>query len=389
MSRVEGGPRPGLFARVKGILLRPTLEWEAIEAEPATVRGLYLGYVAPLAAIGPICGLIGSLVFGFGVGGLSFRPSLVSAVMGALFGYLMQLASVFILALVIDALAPSFHGQSNRIQAFKLAAYSATAAWLAGVFGIVPNLALLGVVGLYSLYLFYRGLPPLMKAPRDKAAGYTAVVVAIGFILALLGSFLSNAVMRIGIVPPPGAVSSNNVLRLPGGAGQVDVGRLEDAAKQLQQQGSVDGGKTAPTVSGEELQTLLPADLPNGYLRTEVENSSGGVGPMAIAGAKGSYSKGESRLVLEVTDLGPVGALAGAFNVNALKDSGSKYARVHSERGRMITEEYDRDANSGSYAVVVASRFAVKADGDKVTIGDLKAAVETVDFERLEALAKG
>ena len=33
------------------------------------------------------------------------------------------------------------------------------------IFGIIPNLSFLAIVGLYSLYLYYTGLPVLMKVP--------------------------------------------------------------------------------------------------------------------------------------------------------------------------------------------------------------------------------
>ena len=48
----------GLVDRVKNILLSPKTEWERIDAEPATVKGLYTGYAMILAAIGPIAARI-------------------------------------------------------------------------------------------------------------------------------------------------------------------------------------------------------------------------------------------------------------------------------------------------------------------------------------------
>ena len=45
---------PSLAARVKGIILRPSPEWDIIDGEPATVKGLFTGYAMILAAIGPL-----------------------------------------------------------------------------------------------------------------------------------------------------------------------------------------------------------------------------------------------------------------------------------------------------------------------------------------------
>src|SRR3546814_8308964 len=92
----------------------------------------------------------------------------------------MAFVGVWVLAWIINALAPTFEATRNPVQAMKVAAYSATAAWVAGVFQIVPSLGWIGaILGLYSLYLLYLGLPILMKAPAAKAMAYTlATIVA-------------------------------------------------------------------------------------------------------------------------------------------------------------------------------------------------------------------
>jgi hypothetical protein len=110
--------------------------------------------------------------------GATFRVPITTALTQAVVGYVLAVVSVFVVTLIINALAPTFGGQKNDVQALKAAAYSSTAAWVAGVFNLIPALALIGVlVSLYSLYLLYAGLPVVMKAPKDKALGYTVVVI--------------------------------------------------------------------------------------------------------------------------------------------------------------------------------------------------------------------
>ena len=173
-----------LADRVKRILLAPKEEWEVIDRESATVGGLYTGYIIPLAAIGPIAHAIGSSLFGL-YGG-SYRVPLTSAVTGAVVMFVLTLVVIYVLGLIIDALAPTFDATRNPMQALKVAAYASTAALVAGVFAIVPGLQVLQVLGLYSLYLLFLGLPVLMKAPKEKALGYTAVVVIAGIVLNML-----------------------------------------------------------------------------------------------------------------------------------------------------------------------------------------------------------
>jgi hypothetical protein len=190
-----------LVERVKHILLTPRPEWEVIDAEPATMAGLYTGYIMPLAAIGPICQFIGYSLIGFRLpfGGGVYRTPIGSGLVGAIVGYVLTLVAVYVFALIIDGLAPTFGGTKNQIQALKVAAYSATAGWVAGIFAIVPGLRMLGILGLYSLYLLYLGLPVLMKSPKEKALGYTVVVIVAGVVLAVIvatiaGRFVSMPV---------------------------------------------------------------------------------------------------------------------------------------------------------------------------------------------------
>ncbi|MBA3443811.1 MAG: YIP1 family protein [Gemmatimonadales bacterium] len=187
-----------LVDRVKRILLSPKTEWEVIDAEPATATELYTRYIAPLAAIGPISQLIGYSVFGITVPFVgTYRVPIGSAITQAIVTYILTLAGTYILALIIDALAPTFNGQRNQIQALKLAAYSLTASWVAGIFALIPGLRILTLLGLYSLYLLYLGLPVLMKAPREKALGYTAVVIIAAIILSMVIGAIAGIFMRV------------------------------------------------------------------------------------------------------------------------------------------------------------------------------------------------
>lgn len=175
-----------ILQRAKDMIVKPKETWAAIDGEAATVQSLYVPYVLILAAIGPLAHLIGGQVFGYTFLTITVHPSLGNAIVSALLSYGLTLVGVYVVALVIDALAPTFGGQKNPIQALKVAVYSATAGWLSGIFAVIPALAILGLLGLYSLYLLYLGLPRLMKAPEDKALGYTVVVVVVAAIAFLI-----------------------------------------------------------------------------------------------------------------------------------------------------------------------------------------------------------
>jgi Yip1-like protein len=189
-----------LVDRVKAILLTPKNAWTTIDSEPATVGSLYTGYAMLLAAIPALAGFIGWSVVGFGGAlGMRFKVPMGTGLTWAIVQYVGSLVGVYLLALIIDALAPNFGGQKNQIQALKVAVYSSTASWVFGIFAILPSLAIIGMLaGLYSLYLLFVGLPILMKAPQEKALGYTVVAVVAAIVVFLLVGALANQVAGFG-----------------------------------------------------------------------------------------------------------------------------------------------------------------------------------------------
>jgi Yip1 domain len=176
--------------RVKNILLQPAEEWRVIEKEPSTVADLYTSYIVPLAAIGPVASIIGLSIIGITIPFTgTYRVPLITAVGHAVVTYALALAGVYVLGLIIDALAPTFNATKNSLQALKVATYSSTAGWLVGIFNLIPALAFLQIVGLYSLYLLYLGLPIFMKSPPEKTLAYTVVVIIAAIIIfAIIGA---------------------------------------------------------------------------------------------------------------------------------------------------------------------------------------------------------
>jgi hypothetical protein len=392
--------RDALMARVKALLLTPKDEWPRIAAEPATIASLYSNYVIYLAAIPPLSLLIGSLVFGYGVGGITYRPSLFGALANAILQYGLQLGGVYVLALIIAWLAPRFGGDSDRVSAFKLAAYSATASWLAGIFSLVPMLGILGLLGLYSLYLLYTGAPVLMRVPAERAGRFLLALIAIGFAIGLVVALITAAIM-----PSRGTVEveeSGGTISLPGGV-TLDMDKLDKASKRLEQMAnqaeqnaaggepSSDDSAKVRAIATDNLKALLPASLPAGFNRTDVSTSSAGAAGFDFGNATAVYAKGDASITLSLTDMGPLGALAAlgsAFGANASEESGTSYSKIGQVDGRMTMEEFNRETNAGKYAVMVGDRIMVAADGTGATVDELKSAVGAIDLGKAEALAQ-
>jgi len=191
-----------LSERIKGILLKPKQEWQTISKETTTIPELYKTYVVILAAIGPVASIIGMSIVGIRIPFVgSFRVSIFTSISSAVVHYILTLVGVYVLALIIDALAPTFSGQKSLNQAFKVAAYSYTPGWVVGVVGIIPSLSPLMILGLYGLYLLYLGLPVLMESPKEKSLGYTIAVIIAAIVIFMVIGFISRAFVSY---PTPG-----------------------------------------------------------------------------------------------------------------------------------------------------------------------------------------
>lgn len=185
-----------LIDRIKAILLLPGPTWKVIEGEFAKPAQLWVGYILPLAAIGPVARTIGNLAFGKPVlgTGLTNRISLTAAIQQGLIEYVLALVSVFALGQVIALLSPNFGGQKNTVQGLKVAAYASTAHWVGGVFALLPALNLICLLfSLYSLYLLYVGAPIVMKPAKDQAMPFTVVSALAGLVIFLIGKAILQA----------------------------------------------------------------------------------------------------------------------------------------------------------------------------------------------------
>lgn len=195
-----------LQERVTRILKQPKLEWPVIEAESTDVPTLYRSYIAPLAAITPIATMIGMVVIGVSLPFVGrYRYGIAEALRAGIFQYLSTLITCYLAAFIVSKLAPTFSSRESVVQALKLVAYSYTPVWIAGVLYIIPALGLLVIfAALYSVYLFYLGVPVLMKTPQDKVIPYMVVsvlvIIVIGFVLAMILGLAGGAARVGGVI---------------------------------------------------------------------------------------------------------------------------------------------------------------------------------------------
>lgn len=394
-----------LIARIKGILLTPKTEWPVIAGETTTVADLYKGYIVWLAAIPPIFTFL--LVARFAPG---------FAVTQLVLQYALSLALIYVVALIIDALAPTFGGTKDKVQALKTIAYAITASWVAGIAAIVPLIGWLIAIaaGIYGIYLLYLGLPHTMKCPQDRAGGYTAVVVIIaivaGFLIgAIVGTVTGAGMMMRGSSP----FSASDDSRETTFDKDSTVGKLEQYAKQVEEagkkmeaaqksgdqdaqaeamkamMGATLGSGNVEALAPDRLKPFLPESL-GGKDRSNFSTQRNSAMGMQMTEARATYTGDDGRQWdLQVTDTGTAKgllSLAGWAGIEGENETATGYDKTYHEDGRLVHEQWDRGSSRGEYTVVLGDRFTVKLEGQADSIDDLKAALADLDLAALEAM---
>jgi hypothetical protein len=418
-----------LVARVKAILLTPRSEWPVIAAEPNSIGGLYTGYILIMAAIPAVIRFVSSSLIGVSVPFLgNYRVDLGTGLTLALVTYALSLLGVFVVALIVDALAPTFGGQKDKVQALKVVAYSYTASWVAAIIGIIPGLGLLSALAglFYGLYLLNVGLPFTMKCPPEKSLGYTVVTIIAAIVVGIVLNLVIGSVGGYGrgltrsltgmAQPSFGGRGVDSTGGTTGGFANGSAGaalqgwakHMDDASKQVDAaQKSGDANAQANAVgtllgaalgSGGKVESLptdrikpfLPATL-NGLQRTAASAERNGALGMQLSTATATYSDGANHtLNLEITDTGSlkglVGFASGWGGVEQDSETDSGYEKIYKRGGQLIHEKWDKQSQSGEYSVVVADRFTVKVSGAANNIDALKNAAASVDTNGLAAL---
>jgi hypothetical protein len=332
----------------------------------------------------------------------------------AIVGYVLSLAGAYVMALIVDALAPGFGGTKNPVGALKVVAYGATAVYVAGVLKLVPMLGVLGIIAAcYSIYLMYLGLPVVMKCPRDKAPGYTAVVVILYIVVAIVVGTISTMFVGFGAFSAFGHSRPAFSINTPDGEVTVDTSAIDAAAKRMEaanariaaaqksgdpasagaalgeMMGALTGAGGTP-IPVADLKAQLPETL--GALKREsFETNGGSAMGISTSEAKAGYAGGDQHAELTITDLGGLGGLASVAawaNVTVDKETPDAIEKTYKDSGRTIHEEYRKDGSHAEYTVILKNGVIVQTSGRRIDGATLKSMASAVNLDAIEAMKR-
>ena len=404
-----------LIERAKSILLQPKETWVTIASESTDAATLFTRYAMILAAIPAVCGFIGMSLIGFGGFGMTIRVPIVSGLVNMVLSYAMSLAGIYVLGLIIDALAPTFGGQKNPIQALKVAVYASTAALLGGVFSLLPALSVLMLVAaLYSIYLLYTGLPVLMKNLPEKSVVYTVVVIVAAIVVGVIIAVVTSLFVPRGGALMGGAAGPAITMTTPGGSVSIDTAGLEAAGKKMEEaarkmeaaQKSQDpaaiaaaSGQAAAAAAGalgggqaiaaQSLKAALPEKLA-GLPRTAFDVQDGAALGLPTSQASAQYGSDDKQVRLEIADIGGLGQMAAMAMGMAQgeKEDQASAEKTWQEGGRTLHTRYEKDGSHAEFKAILKNGLVVSLEGDKVSVKDLQAYMSQVDLGALEGLQR-
>jgi hypothetical protein len=172
-----------VIQRAKNLILSPKSEWPVIAIETTSSLEILKQYLVYLIAIPALSQFLRSLFTG--------RIGFFSGLIWAIIYYVLAILALYVMAYVVHLLAPSFNAVKDDQAAFKLVAYSATPIFIASIFNIIPVLDFLVIFGLYGVYLFYVGLPEILKCPKEKTLIYTILSIVLMIAIGAVFSFIS------------------------------------------------------------------------------------------------------------------------------------------------------------------------------------------------------
>jgi hypothetical protein len=402
-----------LINRIKNILVTPQTEWPVAGAEAHTAKDVFLKYAIYVAGAAAIAAFVSSSILGTSMFGMTVRQPVGIGIALAIIGFVGGLATVFLVGLLADVLAPSFGGERNQAQAVKLVAYSATAGWVGAVLGLLPwigwLLALAGMI--YGIYLVYLGAPHTTRVPADRAAGYTAVVVIAWLVLTVLVGALSGLLALGGGAASAlsGTSATSQVEVDPDSAlGKFEqLGKsLEQASKQLEAAGKsgdaqaqadaaqkmlgslMGGGAAVEAVGTDVLKPLAPETLA-GMARTSFSAEKSAAMGLQVSNVEAEYAVGDKRIRLQISDTGGASGIMGLASwamVQTEREDDSGYEKVYKDGETMVQEKWNSASRSGEYNLIVAGRFVVNMAGDNLEMEDLKSAMAELDLDALAAM---
>ncbi len=189
------------ISNAKEIVLHHEAEWTRIMSEENDKQSL-IRYGMTLLVIAYALVFVFSLISPSGMGGfVAFSTTYMITMV--IVEFVIAIASLYFIPMILAALAPSFGGKNDGLNALKLFVFAGTPSWLGMALSKIPFIGWLPMIAgaVYAIFLFWSHVAEAMSVPAEKKVGYVVVSVlvlaVIYIVIGAIGGFIANMVSPI------------------------------------------------------------------------------------------------------------------------------------------------------------------------------------------------
>lgn len=184
-----------IILRIKNIISKPDSEWNSIANEKGDFKQVLNNYALPLILLVSVARFLGLSKFGIN---LSFYSILYAGV-----DFLSLYFGIYLAALIIKEIAPSFQSHNDKTIAFKIIVYSSTPIFVASfISNLAPSLFFVNLFYIYTLYLLWTGIGPLMNTAERNKMSFIIIIVIV-----LFASTVAIDKILTSLLPVAGTIS--------------------------------------------------------------------------------------------------------------------------------------------------------------------------------------
>ncbi len=172
-----------MFARIKGILLSPSREFDAIAAHPSSINELVLRYLIPLALLTPLATIVGMNQFDLAWdGGHGYRVAKFRIFNIGVMNFAFEIVTVMLIGFIFFMLMTANRPRRNFLQAMNVAVYGSIPLMLSGILLFIPiNIVISMAAMIHSFILFWIGVQKVMLIDEQNASVFVALSMTVLF----------------------------------------------------------------------------------------------------------------------------------------------------------------------------------------------------------------
>jgi hypothetical protein len=184
----------GIVNRIKGMMLNPQSEWDAVARDVPSHRVLLRDFLLPLSLLAPLATVVGLFAFDtrwnaeYGYSLMRERVPIIE-----LATCVFQIASLYLLAGVLFLLARTEGRAPGFRVTLQVAVFGSIPVMLSGAALVIPFGAIVTMMAmLYSFYLYYLGATRLIGIrPADATMFIGVAMVCMMVLSSVLGAIAS------------------------------------------------------------------------------------------------------------------------------------------------------------------------------------------------------